>query len=92
MAPIAAVRYPQDHRQEPNLRIHLLTLSTKEIETCTSEPDTGGLPCEKHASSIGEKYAAKLEALGCLCRALLALGQESCCVRPQKSSLERKHR
>ncbi|KAL4863241.1 E1-E2 ATPase-domain-containing protein [Aspergillus spectabilis] len=40
---------------------------------------TNSQPCENHRRSAHAKYAAKLEALGCICRALLALGQESCC-------------
>lgn len=46
--------------------------------------------CEQRARSTREKYAAKLQALGCLCRALIALGEESCCLPPPRSSLERK--
>lgn len=34
------------------------------------------------------QYASRLEALGCICRALLALGKESCC-EPQRRSSER---
>lgn len=49
-----------------------------------------GKPCRQHSQSTRQKYAAKLEALGCLCRALLAMGQESCCPPPKRSSLERK--
>lgn len=49
-----------------------------------------GKPCGQHTQSTRHKYAAKLEALGCLCRALLAMGQESCCPPPKRSSLERK--
>ncbi|KAL3489619.1 E1-E2 ATPase-domain-containing protein [Aspergillus germanicus] len=37
-----------------------------------------GKPCEQHKRATRQKYAATLEALGCICRALLALGQESC--------------
>lgn len=88
MAPIAAVRY----NQQQELEKQLLTLSSKEIDTCTSSKDIGDRACDKHTISTREKYAAKLQALGCLCRALLALGQESCCAQPQKSSLERKRR
>lgn len=44
----------------------------------------------KIAQSTRQKYAAKLEALGCLCRALLAMGQDSCCPPPKRSSLERR--
>jgi heavy metal translocating P-type ATPase len=39
-----------------------------------------------------DKYAATLEALGCICRALLALGQESCCSPQERSSVEKKRR
>lgn len=49
-----------------------------------------GKPCGQHSQSTRQKYAAKLEALGCLCRALLAMGQDSCCPPPKRSSLERK--
>ncbi|KAI3397400.1 hypothetical protein diail_10851 [Diaporthe ilicicola] len=49
-----------------------------------------GKPCNKHTRSTRQKYAAKLEALGCLCRALLAMGQDSCCPPPKRSSVERK--
>ncbi|EQB57979.1 copper-translocating P-type ATPase [Colletotrichum gloeosporioides Cg-14] len=46
-------------------------------EGCTGGKD--GRPCRGHARTTRETYQAKLEALGCICRALLALGQESCC-------------
>lgn len=36
-------------------------------------------------------YAEKLEALGCICRTLIALGQESCC-KPQRRSSTRRGR
>lgn len=49
-----------------------------------------GKACGQHSQSTRQKYAAKLEALGCLCRALLAMGQDSCCPPPTRSSLERK--
>ncbi|KAG8167288.1 hypothetical protein KVR01_002977 [Diaporthe batatas] len=49
-----------------------------------------GRPCGQHSQSTRQKYAAKLEALGCLCRALLAMGQDSCCPPPKRSSLERR--
>ncbi|KGO68092.1 ATPase, P-type, K/Mg/Cd/Cu/Zn/Na/Ca/Na/H-transporter [Penicillium italicum] len=41
--------------------------------------------CDRHHRSVREQYAARLTALGCICRALLALGKESCC-KPQKRS------
>ncbi|KAL7628066.1 hypothetical protein AAE478_002262 [Parahypoxylon ruwenzoriense] len=40
--------------------------------------------------SIRKKYETRLAALGCLCRALIALGQESCCASRELSSEERK--
>ncbi|KAI0138972.1 copper-translocating P-t [Hypoxylon sp. NC0597] len=47
-----------------------------------------GKPCKKHARATRERYATKLEALGCICRALLALGQESCCAPKGRSSIK----
>ncbi|KAH8697565.1 copper-translocating P-type ATPase [Talaromyces proteolyticus] len=49
-----------------------------------------GKPCEQHSRSTRMKYAATLEALGCVCRALLALGQESCCRPQRRSSFDKK--
>ncbi|KAI1807583.1 heavy metal translocatin [Daldinia bambusicola] len=40
--------------------------------------------------SIREKYEIRLAAIGCLCRALISLGQESCCTAREISSEERK--
>ncbi|KAL0932597.1 copper-translocating p-type ATPase [Colletotrichum truncatum] len=61
--------------------------STRE-GSCTGGRD--GKPCRRHARSVREIYQAKLEALGCICRALLALGQESCCAPNERSSFKRK--
>ncbi|KAE8406855.1 E1-E2 ATPase-domain-containing protein, partial [Aspergillus pseudonomiae] len=57
--------------------------------SCQS-PD--GRPCDQHRRSARTKYMATLEALGCICRALIALGQESCCVPPGRSSLGQSRR
>ncbi|TDZ16124.1 P-type cation-transporting ATPase [Colletotrichum orbiculare MAFF 240422] len=57
-------------------------------ESCTGGRD--GKPCRGHARTVRETYQAKLDALGCICRALLALGQESCCPPRPRSSIERK--
>lgn len=57
-------------------------------EGCTGGKD--GKPCRGHARTVRETYQAKLEALGCICRALLALGQESCCAPRDRSSVEKK--
>ncbi|KAI2611980.1 heavy metal translocatin [Hypoxylon sp. NC1633] len=40
--------------------------------------------------STREMYETRLAALGCLCRALISLGQESCCATSDVSSVERK--
>ncbi|KAI2781843.1 heavy metal translocatin [Daldinia loculata] len=47
-------------------------------------------PSSAKEESIREKYEIRLAALGCLCRALIALGQESCCMARDVSSEERK--
>ncbi|KAL7823514.1 heavy metal translocatin [Trichoderma gracile] len=46
-----------------------------------------GKSCEGHSRKIRDLYLEKLEALGCICRALIALGQESCC-NPRRRSAE----
>ncbi|KAF5970937.1 putative P-type ATPase [Fusarium bulbicola] len=38
-----------------------------------------GKACSRHSLSALDRYGATLKALGCICRALIALGQESCC-------------
>ncbi|KAJ4270195.1 hypothetical protein NW762_001871 [Fusarium torreyae] len=45
--------------------------------SCTGATD--GKACNKHSLSALDRYGATLQALGCICRALIALGQESCC-------------
>ncbi|CAG8902940.1 unnamed protein product [Penicillium egyptiacum] len=45
--------------------------------------------CDRHRRSVREQYSARLTALGCICRALLALGKESCCEPRKRSSLEK---
>ncbi|KAL2826438.1 E1-E2 ATPase-domain-containing protein [Aspergillus cavernicola] len=65
----------------------LTTLSSCENSICQI---TDGAPCESHRRSARIKYATTLEALGCICRALLALGQESCCAPPRRSSYEKR--
>lgn len=48
--------------------------------------------CSRHMKNTRERYVTTLEALGCICRALLALGQQSCCApqTQEPSSVERK--
>ncbi|KAF2179098.1 copper-translocating P-type ATPase [Zopfia rhizophila CBS 207.26] len=49
-----------------------------------------GKPCDHHTRTTRDRYAATLEALGCICHALLAIGQQSCCEPQRLSSVERK--
>ncbi|KAL9114290.1 MAG: hypothetical protein Q9227_001712 [Pyrenula ochraceoflavens] len=49
-----------------------------------------GTACADHKKRTFEKYAAKLAALECICRALIALGQESCCVGREGSFTQRR--
>ncbi|KAL2163940.1 hypothetical protein VTH06DRAFT_3153 [Thermothelomyces fergusii] len=51
-----------------------------------------GKPCAEHANKARLTYAERLEALGCICRALIALGQESCCLPPRPPSAAGSHR
>ncbi|KAK4249849.1 E1-E2 ATPase-domain-containing protein [Corynascus novoguineensis] len=44
-----------------------------------------GKPCVDHANKTRLTYAERLEALGCICRALVAIGQESCCLPLRRS-------
>lgn len=49
-----------------------------------------GKPCGHHSRVTRATWATTREALGCICRALLALGQESCCAPKELSSIDRK--
>ncbi|KAL4994238.1 E1-E2 ATPase-domain-containing protein [Aspergillus recurvatus] len=71
-----------DKRQIPSPNNAYLSLPSS--AGCKS---SDGKPCDQHRRSARAKYAARLEALGCICRALIALGQESCCAPPGVSSL-----
>ncbi|KAK4118569.1 hypothetical protein N657DRAFT_675456 [Parathielavia appendiculata] len=48
-------------------------------------------PCGYHSRKTRDAYGATLEALGCICRALLALGEDSCCLPKGRSYVERRH-
>lgn len=43
-------------------------------------------PCEKHLNEARQRFRPTLEALGCICRALLARNLESCCITPSRPS------
>ncbi|KAJ5300249.1 hypothetical protein N7508_007492 [Penicillium antarcticum] len=46
--------------------------------------------CSQHSLSALDRYGATLQALGCICRALIALGQETCCELRERQSLDGK--
>jgi hypothetical protein len=63
-------------------RIALRECTSQETKSATSSECTrgeSGKSCRYHIRRARNQYLSKLEALGCICRALLALGQESCC-------------
>ncbi|KAF4451798.1 putative P-type ATPase [Fusarium austroafricanum] len=45
--------------------------------SCNGAAD--GRACNKHSLSALDRYGATLQTLGCICRALIALGLETCC-------------
>ncbi|KAI3091938.1 hypothetical protein CBS147333_10280 [Penicillium roqueforti] len=60
-----------------------------------SQPNTCGgatdrKACSQHSLSALDRYGATLQALGCICRALIALGQETCCEIRERQSLDGK--
>ncbi|KAL4913875.1 E1-E2 ATPase-domain-containing protein [Aspergillus aurantiobrunneus] len=66
--------------------------STAATTTASCLHRSNGNPCEDHRRSARLKYAARLDALGCICRTLLALGQESCCAPAGRPSVSQKRR
>ncbi|KAI8723263.1 HMA domain-containing protein [Fusarium sp. LHS14.1] len=68
-----------------------LTGHSKDATGCTSSSGcngaTDGKACGEHSLSALDRYGATLQALGCLCRALIALGQESCCETRDRPSV-----
>ncbi|KAK7924813.1 copper-transporting ATPase 2 [Apiospora marii] len=61
---------------------------------CSTEHAAGGIagcessetPCAYHVRQARNKFEERLAAIGCICRALIAMGQKSCCVSPQDAS------
>ncbi|PFH62273.1 hypothetical protein XA68_14404 [Ophiocordyceps unilateralis] len=62
--------------------------STATASCCQPEQEKR-TPCSSHRRYARERYGTMLEALGCICRALLALGEESCCETRKPSSVTR---
>ncbi|THW78416.1 heavy metal translocatin [Aureobasidium pullulans] len=60
-----------------------------EKDGCTKEAHQGrsvagltrrkSMACDQHAKSIRQRWATKIATVGCLCRSLLAMNQETCC-------------
>ncbi|KAH7114790.1 p-type copper atpase, partial [Dactylonectria macrodidyma] len=59
-----------------------------QTKTCSGAAD--GKACSQHSTSALDRYGATLQALGCICRALIALGQETCCEIRERHSLDGK--
>ncbi|KAL9469244.1 hypothetical protein ACSS6W_010938 [Trichoderma asperelloides] len=49
-----------------------------------------GQACSQHSLSVLDRYGATLRSLGCICRALIAIGQETCCEVRERRSLDGK--
>ncbi|KAK0717484.1 E1-E2 ATPase-domain-containing protein [Lasiosphaeria miniovina] len=75
----------ENYGAKPKPRVESPCCSTSQCEGANS-----GKPCGHHIRATRDAYAATLEALGCICRALYALGQESCCLPKERSSADRK--
>lgn len=74
-------------------RIALRECTSQETKSATSSACTrgeSGKSCRYHNRRARTQYQFKLEALGCICRALLALGQESCCASSRQSLPQKK--
>ncbi|KAJ6166911.1 p-type copper atpase [Penicillium chermesinum] len=70
-------------------------MSTAAAPTPNVQPNTCGgatdsKACSHHSLSALDRYGATLQALGCICRALIALGQETCCEIRERQTLDRK--
>ncbi|KAJ9130600.1 Cu2+-exporting ATPase [Pleurostoma richardsiae] len=61
---------------------------TAQTNTCSGA--TNGKACGQHSLSALDRYGATLQALGCICRALVALGQETCCEIRERHLLDGK--
>ncbi|EAL90942.1 cation-transporting P-type ATPase PCA1 [Aspergillus fumigatus Af293] len=70
-------------------------MSATAASSPTIQPNTCGgatdhKACSQHSLSALDRYGATLQALGCICRALIALGQETCCEIRERRSLDGK--
>ncbi|KAJ5189677.1 hypothetical protein N7491_008278 [Penicillium cf. griseofulvum] len=77
------------------LAIRECEMSAKAAPGPNIQPNTCGgatdrKACIQHRLSALDRYGATLQALGCICRALIALGQETCCEIRERQSLDGK--
>ncbi|CEL11725.1 hypothetical protein ASPCAL14822 [Aspergillus calidoustus] len=68
-------------------------MSAGAVHDTNSQPTTCGRAadpkaCSQHSLSVLDRYGATLQALGCICRTIIALGQESCCELRERYSLD----
>ncbi|CAG7926304.1 unnamed protein product [Penicillium olsonii] len=61
---------------------------SRQATVCNGATDSKA--CEHHSLSALDRYGATLRALGCICRSLIALGQETCCEIRQRHSQDEK--
>ncbi|KAI6782816.1 uncharacterized protein J7T54_000959 [Emericellopsis cladophorae] len=59
----------------------------EDAQAIAFEGPADGKACNRHLTSALDRYGATLQALGCLCRSLIALGQETCCEIRERHSL-----
>ncbi|KAI1504744.1 copper-translocating P-type ATPase [Biscogniauxia marginata] len=62
---------------------------SREYPSTDGEGERASLLSKKRAN-CRQRYTEKLAALGCICRALIALGQETCCTTKDVSSIDRR--
>ncbi|PLB47665.1 copper-translocating P-type ATPase [Aspergillus steynii IBT 23096] len=72
--------------KRPGSRDSIGSCSNNTRDFC--EGSKSGKACGYHSRKTRTTYATTLDALGCICRALLALGKESCCLRPERPSAD----
>ncbi|KAL4788787.1 E1-E2 ATPase-domain-containing protein [Aspergillus venezuelensis] len=68
-------------------------MSAGAVHDTNSQPTTCGgaadpKACSQHSLSVLDRYGATLQALGCICRTIIALGQESCCELRERYTLD----
>ncbi|KAF2681944.1 copper-translocating P-t [Lentithecium fluviatile CBS 122367] len=73
----------------PRLSVETEVASIKSNTSLKCHRGTDGKPCFEHAQKARRRHLDRLRAIGCICRALVTLGQESCCTTPKETSADR---